>query len=70
MVAEIFTSIWMVLFIRLILTLEKRKILAKNITDDITGLSDNGMLALNQSKNKIKVVDLATQKTDIISCQE
>lgn len=46
----------------------KSKILAKNITDDMTVISDNGMLALNQFKNKIKIIDLATQKTDNISC--
>lgn len=36
----------------------KSNILAKNITDDMTVISENGMLALNQSKNKMKVVDL------------
>ena len=34
----------------------------------MTVISDNGMLALNQFKNKIKIIDLATQKTDNISC--
>lgn len=28
----------------------------------MTVISDNGMLALNQFKNKIKIIDLATQK--------
>ena len=48
----------------------KSKILAKNITDDMTVISDNGMLALNQSKNKMKVVDLSTQKTEVITCKD
>lgn len=48
----------------------KSKILAKNITDDMTVITENGMLALNQSKNKIKVIDLSTQKSDEISCNE
>ena len=48
----------------------KSKILAKNITDDMTVISENGMLALNQSKNKMKVVDLSTQKTEVITCKD
>ena len=44
----------------------KSKILAKNITV----ISENGMLALNQSKNKMKVVDLSTQKTEVITCKD
>lgn len=48
----------------------KSKVLAKNITDDMTVITENGMLALNQSKNKIKVIDLSTQKSDEISCEE
>ena len=48
----------------------KSNILAKNITDDMTVISENGMLALNQSKNKMKVVDLSTQKTEVITCKD
>ena len=46
----------------------KSKTLAKNITDDMTVISENGMLALNQSKNRIKIIDLSTQKADEITC--
>ena len=46
----------------------KSKTLARNITDDMTVISENGMLALNQSKNKIKILDLSTQKSDEITC--
>ena len=42
----------------------------ENITDDMTVISENGMLALNQSKNKMKVVDLSTQKTEVITCKD
>lgn len=48
----------------------KSKTLAKNITDDMTVISDNGMLALNQSKDKMKIIDLSTQKTDQITCSK
>ena len=36
----------------------------------MTVISENGMLALNQSKNKMKVVDLSTQKTEVITCKD
>ena len=46
---------------------EQSSILAQNITDDLAVVSENGMLALNQSKNKIKVVNLSSGKEWIIS---
>ena len=48
----------------------KSEILAKNIADDMTVISENGMLALNQSKNKVKIIDLSTQKSNEITCGE
>lgn len=47
---------------------KKSSVLAKNITDDMTVISDTGMLALNQSKNKMKIMDLSTQKSEVITC--
>lgn len=47
---------------------KKSSVLAKNITDDMTVISDSGMLALNQSKNQMEIMDLASQKTETIKC--
>lgn len=49
---------------------KKSSVLAKNITDDMTVISDSGMLALNQSKNKMKIMDLSTQKSEVITCDK
>ena len=48
---------------------KKSTVLAKNITDDMTVISDSGMLALNQTKNQMKIMNLSTQHTETIKCR-
>ncbi len=40
----------------------KSETLAKNVTDDMAIVTEDGMLAINQSENKVKIVDLSSNK--------
>lgn len=41
---------------------EQSKVLAENISDDLAVVSESGMLAMSQSKNKLQVMDLSSGK--------
>lgn len=48
----------------------KSSVLQKNVTDDMAVVSENGMLAVNKSKNTLEVIDLSTNKKFEIQCAD
>ncbi len=49
---------------------QKSETLAKNVTDDMAIVTEDGMLAINESANKVKIVDLSSNKEWSISGKE
>lgn len=49
---------------------KKSEIVAKNVTDDMAIVTESGMLAINESEKKVKVIDLSSGKEQTISAED
>lgn len=49
---------------------DKSEILAKHVTNDMAVITENGMLAINETQNRLKVMNLSTGKSWTISSSD